>query len=196
MTRIVRRFGLAVAVLGLMAGLCRQTHAAITLDFHSGTFSAQPGISFPGSYNNVYQQSGFTVKTLDPFNHFDGTGSLGFHLGGDNKIGPVTVKTDFGGVSFDLLSLTIIQNPGTLTFTSSTGTTMSLSGTGNFTFNWNNIASFTIDTNSNDWSYLDDFQVQPGVAAVPEPSSIALVCTALPMGLGLAWKRRRNAVMV
>lgn len=31
------------------------------------------------------------------------------------------------------------------------------------------------------------------ISAVPEPSSIALVCTALPMGLGLAWKRRRKA---
>lgn len=28
---------------------------------------------------------------------------------------------------------------------------------------------------------------------VPEPSSIALVCTALPIGLGLAWKRRRRS---
>ncbi|SIN93512.1 PEP-CTERM protein-sorting domain-containing protein [Singulisphaera sp. GP187] len=33
-------------------------------------------------------------------------------------------------------------------------------------------------------------------AAVPEPSAIALVFTALPMGLGFAWKRRRKAVAV
>ncbi|SIN69197.1 PEP-CTERM protein-sorting domain-containing protein [Singulisphaera sp. GP187] len=34
----------------------------------------------------------------------------------------------------------------------------------------------------------------PVVSAVPEPSTIALVFTALPMGLGFAWKRRRKAV--
>ena len=34
----------------------------------------------------------------------------------------------------------------------------------------------------------------PTVVPTPEPSSIALVCTALPIGLGLAWKRRRKAV--
>ncbi len=32
------------------------------------------------------------------------------------------------------------------------------------------------------------------VSAVPEPSSIALVATALPMGLGLVWKRRHKTV--
>lgn len=39
---------------------------------------------------------------------------------------------------------------------------------------------------------IDDV-IHAGLYTVPEPSSIVLACTALPMGLGLAWKRRRKA---
>lgn len=52
-----------------------------------------------------------------------------------------------------------------------------------------NVTSQPNNTSSETW-YVRD--ASP-VSAVPEPSSIALIATALPMGLGLAWKRRRKA---
>lgn len=36
------------------------------------------------------------------------------------------------------------------------------------------------------------FVVTKLTLVTPEPSSVALACTALPIGLGLAWKRRRK----
>ncbi|MCP5116753.1 MAG: PEP-CTERM sorting domain-containing protein [bacterium] len=198
---------------------CALTHqqvahaTPVTIDFSSGAYSTVP----PGS-NNVYMESGFTFSTPPGTNtHFDsGTGGLCcptvlvFHESANNFANN-RITLDFGGAAFDILSFDLVLDPAILAFNPVINPIMDIMASdgrtaaspfatgqgfqGTVNLNWGNITSVTFDIRTNSTAVgnvlMDNVRLDddPSGAAVPEPTTFALVALGL---VAVAFNRRRQ----
>lgn len=184
MKNLTKRLGLAVAVLGLMAGA-------------SGQAKASQIVTWTGNDSFDNESISFASFIANEITGFSGGGIYHNHSGEPVSIG---IDVHINGIWVTVRTTTIPSDNATHPFSSIAGpltffkgsvdglrlTSTPISGNSfhnmrglNDVYGTNNqVTSFTFDTSD-------------ALFSVPEPSSIALVFTALPMGLGLAWKRRR-----
>lgn len=216
MLNVTRRFGLAVAVLGLIVGVSGQARAGLitSTSAFSGnesvvTFNALPtgnytgvgGMFTMGGVTFSSSNSSLNINQWGPYLNTPGA-SQGAAL--NDTVGKSDITIDFGSAAVfraGLLLSTGLSTSWTVAAYDTAGNFIE-SGTatnaaGNPVFIGFEASqmighlrvSETFDNSQ--VTIIDDVRFE--VSAVPEPSSIALVCTALPMGLGLAWKRRKAA---
>lgn len=225
MKNATRRLGLAVVVLGLMAGASGQAGASLIIpngvqnDVALSTVTGAWGwtVAYQGDYSQ-------TVSIADMFANTTGQYvMLAAHRKGSNtfEVLAAALKTDVQtytpyntthtsngvewyynnfSIGFAGLGDTIIQSSADINGSAWSGTPerdrLSWHSGGSSTptaiFGGWRAGAFIELNSSTEWERF--VLTGDNLSAVPEPSSIALVCTALPMGLGLAWKRRRQAV--
>jgi hypothetical protein len=213
MNNTTRRLGLAVAVLGLMVGLAGQARAGMVFD---SVNADQPTGTTYWAANNI---GWFYSPAMDyVLNEVD----TKFGSNADGRNQTVTEQIFDLGPPMDggtLLRTTTFVAKGT-TFAGGSFADLQLLAGHTYFIAFENVAG--LDVNITDepatWLSLIRYDLNPTptfemiegkdhtnyprlvfkgpspVAAVPEPSTIALACSAVPVGLGLAWKRRRKAV--
>ena len=215
----MKRFGLALAVLGLIAGATGQANASLVAQ-SLGT-SAPPGTL--GSFT-------MTPFGTDPTADFTPQTSLTTPLGGTLTFGaplehstvPVSWATwshgYTGSVYYDAgtsLSMTLAPQTGafyfyaepnqfatfTFTATAQDGTTLTQSidgfggaqGFGFYGTGGTTIASISVTETDTLGFAIGEFGVAPAVTAVPEPSTLSLAGVGTLTSLAFAWRRRKRA---
>lgn len=219
MMNATMRLGLAVAMVGFMAATAGQAQAGTTITFdESSSASFASGFNAQSNPFFVTSDGDYRVEAiwLNASAHFHTSQSGGnfFEANHNNSGGTPSgiqgirvTRTDSG--AFDLVSMGLVGQVaiGNVTnFTSGAGTFGLYSGVSlaagevSFGSSFLNLTSIIFadsgragGISGGNW---DNILVQSSVSAVPEPSSIALACTAIPMGLGFALKRRRKVVAV
>jgi hypothetical protein len=207
----MRRFLTAAAVLGLMAGTAGQSRAgqiinstglaspALTITFSEHVFASGTSIT------NQYQDLGVTFSP----NLYYAPQTGGFpHIDNQNlgnfspSISPFTIQ-----FTHDLTSaaFAMATNPGTSTFKAlengvvvdSFSTTTDVSNTNNFYgFTGETFNAIQVTVGGLSMAMLlDNLQLGTQAIATPEPSTIALAASCLPVGLAV-WMRRRRRVAV
>lgn len=183
--------GLVVAILTGWAAVAAAT--TVGIDFESGTYS-----SVGQGVDNVYQEDGFTFRTLstEATAHFDsGPNAPAFEFGGpfpflDWHNGPINpglnpIEFHAGGQPFDLISLQVVPVPvagePSMLFTASNGNTLTVGqgflGLLTFPEGFRNITSVQIDLDplSEGEDRGMDNVVLEIPARVPEPATLLLL---------------------
>lgn len=126
-----------------------------------------------------YTESGLSILSRQDHVHF---GNFGGDASSDlmNHSGCCSTPYQFtfaGGAPFTLVSLDLVQAFGAGTFTSSSGATVSITGTGPITFDpagWSNITSFSWDQPSGQ-AAIDNLLILAAPSAAPAVSRLASV---------------------
>jgi hypothetical protein len=208
---------LAVSAL-LDCHLCAQA-SVHTVDFTSGSGEGSiDSVGSPGGTGiNRYSEEGMLFATSDSGHHIELFGAAGASVWSSTPLGvfpwhrnvsdpadPDIIHVSLGGAAFDLLSLTVRENPFGLTFSSSSGSVFHLSNgiTGGIPFSairdeWQNITGFSMRINGGDPSAIhaidnvvfDDLRTTSGAA--PEPFSF-VIWSGLACARGLVGRRLRR----
>ena len=221
MMGITRRIALAAAVLGLVAGMGGRGGAAIVLDFEDisipggtdttlSTYS-NSGFTLTATDTATGFSAGFQAHGPNSI-FFAGSQALAAFAPPINSTTMITLTQD-DGQPFSLLSIDLARNfafdpAPTVTFVGTKAGGGSVTETftittppGTAAFQPFDFSGFT-DLTSVTWGQpqlaaglhqFDDIRLEPGTAAVPEPSTFALTGLMTLAGLGYAWRRRRAA---
>ncbi len=156
-----------------------------------------------GFGNGSYFEKGFTLTPTIVGNHFNDNGGatyFDFHSGSANTPVNNFLITSAGG-AFDFLSFDVLANPDGLVFTSNLGDTFIVQpgtiGSFNLPVSFQNITSVEIgyvnELANTYYQILDNlrFNDVPTVAAVPEPTTLAVWSIVGLIGAAHGWRRRR-----
>jgi hypothetical protein len=198
MTISLKRFGLAVAVLGLVAGAVGRTEAALLIYTDQGTGSGSLGstpftdalvtVSFTGDTTNVISEAGFGFRNLigTATVTVAGVGTATFT---DSMEAFVNQPSLFAGIGDTTLGTSVLATDTSPLFATYDlkGPIGPISGTAFFNVDVSfptTLGGFVLNSIPGDTSFT---------ATVPEPASLILAGTAALMGLGSAWRHRKRA---
>jgi hypothetical protein len=214
-----KRFGMVV-VVGMVVAATGQSEAGIALDF---TDSSPTGTGFPSTWGWTFSLDGTTrVDGLGIWDlESDGLaedhevglwkddGTLVASITVTNANSTAVASADPSGrwLFVDISPLTLVTGAYAIgafygassdAFRTNASSMILASGVTYGVGGYNSGSSLALQnvslTKYGDGFFGANFRIEPTISPVPEPTTIALVFTALPMGLGLAWKRRRKAM--
>jgi hypothetical protein len=198
-----RRIAFAVAALGLVVGTAGQARAELVLTFDDLGIASNQGTVKPANWN----YGGLNFKGAFFQAVYGDQVEQGAHNGTDVLINGYTTeftsKTDGGTFtlnSFDI-GLSFYTNPTdtvtlTLNYLGGGSTTSVLNLTQNFqtvTVNAANLTSVDLGTPTlGGYIALDNISYDAPISA-PEPSTLVMIASAVPLGIGWWLRRRRRA---
>lgn len=204
MMNLTRRFGLAVAVLGLMAGASGQAKAAITVYLNRPAFEAAlgtpittetfddailtPGLTFTSNTGAAFISGGVFNDQLEP--------------GENTTFSFVPVITGFGanfnltpgGPGLGIVVTSVLPGGGTEVVSQEIPNNFSGQFFGFISSGAVASVQLTSGTQGGfgETYNLDNLTFGGSVSAVPEPSTLISGSMAGLLGLGAAWRRRKR----
>ena len=187
-----RRFVLTSAALALVAVAADQVRADQMFSYST---IADPSAS-DGTYAKGINNSGQIVGFSD-----DVSGNHGFLMTGSSFTPinvPVAISIQICGINNSGQIVGSFNNaygyPDGFLMTGSSFTPINVPGVSQtYVTGINDSGQIVGYSYDNDWNFEGSFLATP-LAAIPEPSTVAILATGLPLGLGFwCWKRRRAA---